>query len=330
MAEFGFPFQEALNPGAELDLPKPPVRWHYTAAATLPMILRNHVLWATNIEFLNDTEEIITGIRQAKRYFHNRDNRSLSPKEQDSETDLSAAREIIKEWEEFPFQGSAFIVSFSRDGDDNSQWDRYAQRDGYAIGIPEDSHMPILGSGPPIGIFRSHIEDVPLRWTRMAYRRRKHQELIRHAVSNMQEGLTRNPYPDEDVDMSALMRDQAVSDYVIAVASIKNRGFRAEREVRYVVAHPDNEDVIHRRTGAYGGENATTFVKLTGSPLENGDLLHPGDHVQYQTQPRPLPIVKVRLGPSLQSEDDVRYVESLLDECGYPGVKVVKSKSTQR
>ncbi|ALO68166.1 hypothetical protein AS189_18770 [Arthrobacter alpinus] len=330
MTEFGFPFQAARDIDAEIDLPKPRVRWHYTTAESLPLILRNHTLWATNIEFLNDTDEIRAGIKQVKRYFRNRDRRFLSPKEQDSEIDFSAARELIDEWEEFPFRGSAFTVSFSRDGDDNSQWDRYAQRDGYAIGIREDSHMPILGCEPPSGTLRGHIEDVPLRWTRMAYRRRKHQTLIRDAVGAMQEGLARNPYPDEDVDMSDLMRDQAVSDYVVAVASIKNRGFRAEREVRYVVTHPDNEDVIHRRTGAYGGENETTFVKLTGAPLEHDDLLHPGDRLQYQPRPLPLPIVKVRLGPSRQTADDVQYVKNLLDECGYSGVKVVKSKSTQR
>lgn len=314
---------------AEMAKPKqPPIRWHYTNYETLPLILENHALWATNVEFLNDTDEIKLGIKRVKQHLSDHGNANLSPKNQDSQLDLSGVRELIEDWEDFPYSSSAFTTSFSRDGDDNSQWDRYAGRNGFAIGIREGSHLPILGEGPAGGGNGAHVEDEPLRWASMVYSRRKQTALIERALGSMHDGMTRNAYPGDDVDMSSVIRDQAISEYVMAAARIKNRGFRAEREVRYIVSQPRDTDAIHRRRGPYGAD--TTFIKLTGAPDGADEVFHPGDRPMYQPTPVCLPIVKVRLGPALKGEADVREVEELLAGNGYHGVKVVRSCSTQR
>lgn len=305
-----------------------PIRWHYTTASTLPLILENHALWATSVDFLNDTDEIKLGIKRIKRYISDQDKGFMSPKDRHSQPDMTDVRELIEEWEHFPYLASAFTTSFSRDGDDNSQWDRYAKRDGFAIGIREGSHMPILGDEPDGGTTRSNVVDAPLRWASMVYARRKQTALIQHALDNMHDGMMRNAHPEADVDMSSIIRDQAISDYVMAAARIKNRGFRSEREVRYVVSRPQNAAAIHTRSGPHGP--ATTYVKLTGAPDGAVDVSHLGDLPLYQSPAFRLPIVKVRLGPDRKESTEVAKVEQLLADNGYHGVKVVRSRSTQR
>ncbi len=127
------------------------------------------------------------------------------------------------------YTGSEFVLSFSKRGDDNSRWDRYAGRDGFAIGIPVNVYLPVLGVEPETTERSSYFEEVPLRWTSMSYRPREQEAEALRALYSAHEEPTPNPHPDRDVELSGWFWDQATSTYVGAVASMKNRGFQSER-----------------------------------------------------------------------------------------------------
>ena len=128
--------------------------------------------------------------------------------------------------------------------------------------------------------------------------------------------------------MSGIIRGQAVSEYVMAVARIKNRGFRAEREIRYIVSQPQDSGVIHTRSGRYSSD--TTHVKLTGAPDGMTKSRTPETGLCSSRRPSACPFVKVRLGPALKGKAAVREVEEAPTANGYHNVEVVKSRSTQR
>lgn len=301
--------------------------WHYTSAAVFDQIVEKHVMWATDVGCLNDTDEIGLGIRRFKKRMASTEDSSLSPKDRDSALDLDLVRELVDTWEDYPFDGSAFTVSFSRHGDDNSQWERYADNGGgVAIGIRQGSYMPILGAEAQVGTSTGVIEDIPFYWTEMLYKRRKQNAAIDSAASEMLSGMSRNAYPEDGIDMSRLIQDQAISEYARAAASIKNAGFRAEKEVRYVISRPDSPDAIFTRLA---DDKTVPFVKITGAPADTDRATDPRWLPQYQGTPLPLPIAKVRLGP--KNANDVLAVTDLLHSNGYgKDVRVVKSKSTLR
>lgn len=295
--------------------------WHYTTSDVFRSIVENHVIWASDINHLNDTDEIRLGIKRFRKTLKVREAQPFSPKEQTEPPDLSEVRSLVEDWEDYPLSGSAFTVSFSRFGDDNSQWERYGgNATGVALGIRLGAYMPILGEGPSAGSLRTVIEDVPFYWTKMLYKRRKQVQAIQAAMSSMVDGMSRNPSPDDDIDMTDLIRDQALGDYAMAAARVKNRGFRAEREYRYVVSRPDSQSAIHARPGG------VPFVKVTGGPDEVDS--DPRYRPMYQATPMQLPIAKVRLGP--KSKESAGDVQDLLHQNGYRQVQVKKSRSTLR
>lgn len=303
----------------DADEPKQRLVWHYTSADVFKSIIENHVIWASDVNNLNDSDEIRLGIKRFSKTLKARHDNFSSPKEQLEAAELSEVHSLIESWKTYPLYGSAFTVSFSRYGDDNSQWQRYAaDATGVAIGIRQGAYMPVLGDEPSVGSVSGIIEDVPLYWTKMLYKRREQQDSIEYAVSEMLDSLSRNPSPDEDVDMSELIRDQALSAYSAAAASVKNKGFRAENEYRYVISRPHSASAIHTRP------NGVPFVKITGGPADVDS--DPRYRAFYQTTAMHLPIEKVRLGP--KTNDTLGEVQDLLQQNGYTEVQVKKSRST--
>lgn len=60
-------------------------------------------------------------------------------------------------------------------------------------------------------------------------------------------------------------------EYARGVASIKNRGFRAEHEIRYVISLSSSPDVVHTRPHVNAELGDVSFLKITGT-LEGTDL----------------------------------------------------------
>lgn len=174
--------------------PPPKLVWHYTRHDNLAKILGSHPLWATSVSYMNDLGEISLGVRRLRRVLKALRHQGLSPKEQSMEPDWDQVRDLIRGNESVAYAASAFAVSFSKDGDDNAQWDRYAGRDGFAIGFERGTCMPVLGDVDDEAV-RWWATDEPLRWRDMLYTKARQKQRSTEAIRSMWEQLQQNPYP---------------------------------------------------------------------------------------------------------------------------------------
>lgn len=109
--------------------------WHYTNAEGLEGILQQGrvELKASSVSCMNDTTEVIFGRSSLK-------GAALAVMERGDGAARSAARRVLDVFEQAggvrkgPWL-DAFVVSFSKKGDQLSEWEVYAGRAGYAIGF---------------------------------------------------------------------------------------------------------------------------------------------------------------------------------------------------
>lgn len=300
--------------------------WHYTSAHVLPLVVETHSLWLTNVQNLNDSTEVALGHRRMRRVL-----RSLPhwhPDDPWSSDDIDRLKEFQGEVDGIGFDGSAFVLSCSRRGDDNAQWQRYAGWDGFAIALPEGVHLPVLGQEPPVRP-PGYFEEFPLRWLPLAYKKRDQAATAQRGWGRVLGQLREQDSAPRDFEYGSFFRDRAVSEYVEAVAAIKSKGYESEREVRYVVKYPDNPDAVFTRKSNFQDQTDATFVKVTGL---KGDTLHlAGQEAQYyQQDPATLPIMAIRCGPHVDFKATEASLRRLLDGQGYGAVSILESKSTQR
>src|SRR5579872_4700092 len=109
--------------------------WHYTTGEGFLGILQSSTLYATQVAALNDSRET----EYATDLFKQAVKQVITDKSADSNAVafLNTVLEFVKEEPDNPTRGISkfFVTCFSAEGDDVSQWDRYAKRNGYAIGF---------------------------------------------------------------------------------------------------------------------------------------------------------------------------------------------------
>ncbi len=93
--------------------------FHYTSTEVLNIILKTCSFRATNIFYLNDSKEYITGVAELKKIFKNND--AFSSIIEKMETDNGKS---------FP---GLYTISFSKEADSLHQWITYAKESGVAI-----------------------------------------------------------------------------------------------------------------------------------------------------------------------------------------------------
>ncbi len=106
---------------------------HYTDVNGLASIIQNEALWATEMGFLNDSQEMIAGIVLIKKECNN-----INYDEIENKIFENAIRGFYKQipWfvEENLMRRNNYIVSFSKAGDNLRQWMSYCPKNsGYSI-----------------------------------------------------------------------------------------------------------------------------------------------------------------------------------------------------
>lgn len=108
--------------------------YHYTALSAVVDIIRKGELWATQCDFLNDTEErrYITKFLASKRYDKVRENitHALGSENYQIKSDASKLEKVVAD-----MNRDIFIISFSKDGDSLTLWSGYTNKCGFNIGF---------------------------------------------------------------------------------------------------------------------------------------------------------------------------------------------------
>lgn len=104
-----------------------PRLYHYTSVSGLLGILQSRVLWATDISFLNDSEEFRHGLSIAADLVVQR----LESATGNDHALLIELQKILAQENRFP----AYVVSFTEHGDLLSQWRGYSPEGGASLGF---------------------------------------------------------------------------------------------------------------------------------------------------------------------------------------------------
>ncbi|BDZ39294.1 DUF2971 domain-containing protein [Microbacterium suwonense] len=262
---------------------------------------------------MNDTAEIATGqqviVREVLRYA-----------QRAGEID-GDVQDAIEDAVSNTFERSAFAISFSRSGDDVSQWQRYAGVGGVAIAWKK-WHYPVVldRTGVYESTVNTEIADYPLHWHRMIYSEKKQARASRQALKRAAELMQFGAAAAASFSQWQYANVWAADAITTVIHGSKNRSFRSEREIRYAVGDPLDLNLVHESL------SGRKYVELTGGrELHAKRIRSP----EYSTRsPSPLPIAAVRLGPGVD-----RDTESLVQDAMYPDylhAPILRSSSTLR
>lgn len=110
--------------------------YHYTDLNGLKGIVENKSLWATSLQFLNDSEELLHGMECIKNALPKFEEKIPSP---DIESIIHALERYSKR-----YLKNAYNISFCRDPELLSQWRGYANKQGVCLEFDRDELLTSL------------------------------------------------------------------------------------------------------------------------------------------------------------------------------------------
>jgi hypothetical protein len=198
-------------------IPAPPILYHYTSHLGLLGMLKEKVIWASHVRYLNDRTEYSLAFDYAEDALN-------------ADTEISTkypkAPSLIKPSFERVREADIYVISFSDDGGDRlSQWRGYCQSGGYSLGF--GSHL-IMGISDAFSSQHSYL-------TSCIYGEKAIKESISDLVQTLKLVL------DEPVSgsMPEVRLEQALIEFAYASALVASRskhgGFNEEKEWRLVI-----------------------------------------------------------------------------------------------
>lgn len=279
----------------------PPILYHYTSAAGLQGILESGSVWATDVAFLNDEQELRLGLDKFLKNF-----KEQIRTKYDSE-DYDRLAGSFRVWEHIRH----FVSSFSEDGDLLSQWRGYASPGGYAIGFAAPSLQPHLQSRRKGGGFARVTYDLDLTagmaeaWAGMV------AERFGATLAEVVDKGAGAETPTEAVarHFRRFHRRHFLTGVTLCCL-LKNPSFKEEREWRVVRA-------VHVTS------SVETNVNFREGPLG----LTPYTSIDFTDENGRLPIAEIIVGPGNSMDLRISAVRLLLAKLGYPRDVVVRAST---
>ena len=272
-------------PGQEL--------FHYTSMEGLKGVVAGKTLWATNIEFLNDTTEFRHGEKVVQAVVKTRKRSANGDR-----------NEFFDQLENYPsiFEAEdVFLVSLSEAGDLLSQWRGYAPNGGgYSIGF--DSEM------------LAHVGQATdqMHLVRCLYNKDQQKDLVRYVLDgclnhwksrHQERQATGNR---REFSFSPVLAFRVYATFL--AASFKNASFAEEREWRLLGVCSDPKRFCFRS----GQSTLTPYIELRWG---------------WETKaPDSQPIASVTVGPCPNPVLSQKSVRRLLAANGAEGVHVKNSE----
>ena len=196
---------------------KPPdTLYHYTRQAGLLGIVRDGLMWASQVQFLNDSEEFVHAWRMLDRWLPD-----------DGLGD--AFRAVLSRDRQLKHR--VCVTSFSELGDDLSQWRAYGDvGNAYSIGF--DVAVLIKLADEYDGQLVQCLYDDAAQLQLIANRVGSHYEMFQRFYEKVGGNLRANI-----VDVNEIV-DRFMAEFVYLAPLLKSDAFSAEREYRLIFAPP--------------------------------------------------------------------------------------------
>jgi hypothetical protein len=214
--------------------------WHYTDASGLLGILDNHGLWASATASLNDTSELQYGESVVRRVWESMRSDVPMPCQE-------FLRVVLEVDLTLDMRDNVFILSASLDGDLLNQWQHYARRGGFAVGL--DVGHPLTPRVNAHGVAPSRAGGSPLPgWHRVIYAPDEQDEWARKMLGHVVNATPGNAETWENYsdDWPRLAKINRLLIQTL-ICQFKHPAFAAEREVRYLAATEGSEPFEHFR-----------------------------------------------------------------------------------
>lgn len=197
------------------------VLYYYTTAETMRYILTQGDIFATHINYLNDSEEYVNGLRELRELCL--DEKLYGIKEGAIKDD--AYIQVMKSTPEI------FSISFSKEADLLSQWFMYARESGVRLGMlfPQKDQKFQIKQKVKNGEMRtveSSLKDV-CYFTRMGMTSQKYKE-EKAVIIKMIDSYVKEKGIENQIDENWTIIWKDIAPY------IKNYEFRQEQEVRLI------------------------------------------------------------------------------------------------
>jgi len=286
--------------------------YHYTDFHGLIGILKNQSLFATNINFLNDTKEFNHGIELLEYIFNS------FPTNEETKGILNHLRSDVKTI----YSLDRYVTCFSKNGDLLSQWRSYGnQGNGIAIGFESRE----IGNS-----LEEYVNGINIIYDETT-QKSIIQEYIKILLEYFQSKKELFDWSDNDYE---LLVSRTILEYLEGIlASFKHPSFIEEQEFRIEynidgnINKRNNKELFFRNSDNLIIPYVKLFSKLVESEINEIDKLE--DFLNLE-QGKMLPIKEIILGPSLDFEMNSLAIEMLLNRNGYEGVKIKPSKIPYR
>ena len=300
--------------------------YHYTTAAGLEGILRTQQLRATNIAYLNDSEEhtgffdrrlpslldntmrqIITDVKKEP------DGHARIEASGGEENALAEAEKLLTwirdETLEFntPYTASFCLPSKTSDNGLLSQWRGYGVDGGYAI-VFETKGLEQL-----LDLEAKGFHYQKLSWGDVEYYDEDSPQKAKHPETIEQESIVRGVLHQLILNGENKAIDELYNAITWLSCAHKHDGFAEEKEVR-IVAVPAN-DLIHEQAVKQGEIRPRKPIHVamnSGTPVPHIMLFESA----MQASPQKLPIKKIIVGPHPNRINRRKAVEILLKQLG--------------
>jgi len=298
----------------------PSLIYHYTSSAALISIIANNELWLSDATYLNDRHEIELGRRLA------RDCVSATIRAEPS-AEVRAMLELALSHFDKREDPQVYVVCFSFEGDDLTQWRAYGRSDA-PVAI-EFEHSPLMFGYTSEGmldrvLYNSEDQFWVFNTLITAYAD-AYREDIRDPIPVVRRGPPLTVEKESKIVSGSLY--YALWNHIV---TCKDAAFVSEREVRSIyTAHNFRQDEsasswYPEHPKPHFRERAGRVIPyLTSSNLAFSNMDPVGEIVR-------LPIRSVRIGPTAEPELIQRGIRHLLDTYEHQDATVTVSTSPFR
>ncbi len=247
--------------------------YHYTSADGLYGIVKNKILWATQVQYLNDAKEFLHAVDLA-------DNEVIRLKKNASRDEIVLFEQMHNSLRSSNGARS-FIFSLSEEPDLLSQWRAYCSKGGFSIGFD------------PSALYELSVSN-GFRLLPCVYEEAQQKALINQVIGETL-NLFRARKGSENVEQLStdLMHKPFYGSFLLMATSIKHPSFSEEREWRLI-----------------GGPFPYHSAQAGWRP--RGGMLVPYHEFNLMAASGEIPISNVHVGPALDQKLSVESVGTFL------------------
>jgi hypothetical protein len=274
---------------------EPKYIYHYTNSSGLMGIINSQTLWATDVWYMNDTQEGTYALDTIRKFLD-----GCQPESAEMREVCSRAKKIINDWRD----RDTFIACLSEHGDQLSQWRSYGGSRGYSIGFElKELRKLFVSYGRACSIHR------------VVYNDTQQQAILSAVYEESQKALHSflddKNIPEEFTPIS-LAQTGLLANSLNASSSFKNPAFSEEAEVRISTVRSTSD-------GSPPADLKFRESTLGITPYVTIPLNLPGK--KYVTVIR-----QIVIGPQSHERDVQRALGKFLTENRLTDVEIVMSK----